>query len=183
MKKLTPRSALVFALFAIWSMTVAVAQPLITKDGKSFQVTSDGQLGVTNELRISSRVQVAGGQLRQTEWWISKAVIDRQPHWDGLNAEPPFSVHKACSIALPAIKQRFPAVHDWLVETVYVRNLIDVTKRDGGTSSYPNIWVYEVTFMPTDKDKREKFQDDVDVGSLTQVVLFDGTLVTPRAKK
>jgi hypothetical protein len=183
MNKPNSRPVFAYALFAIWAATLAVADPVITKDGESFPVSSDGQLGVANEFRISSRAQVAGGRLRQTEWWISKAVIERQPHWDALTAEPPLSVHQACSIALPAIKERFPAVHDWLVDTVYVRNLIYATKPDGSLASYPNTWAYEITFIPADKKARENFQNAVDVGSLTEVVLFDRTLVQPRTKQ
>lgn len=183
MNVFTRRSMLTMTLLAIIYKTPAAAQGVITKDGKSFEIISNGQLGDTNEVRIASRAQVAGGQLHQTEWWISKEIIERQPRWDGLSTEPPFTVQKACALALPDIKKRFPSVLDWVVETVFIRNLLDVTKRDGNRESHPNIWAYEITFMPADKDTRDKFEDDVDIGSLTQVVLFDGTLVTPKIKK
>jgi len=158
--------------------------PVIQKDGRTYQLSDSlqVQVGTSNEVRVSSLAQVAGRQLRQTEWWVSREVIKRQPHWDGFSTEPPFSVQKACALALADIRQRFPSVHDWLVETVYLRNLFH-----GGTTgsmySYPDIWVYEVTFLPADKDTRKKFEDDVGVQALTQVILLDGTLVSPREVK
>jgi len=75
-----------------------------------------------------------------------------------------------------------PSVHDWVVETVYLRNLLHGGTA-GGMYSYPNIWVYEVTFLPADKETRKKFEEDVGFQALTRVVLLDGTLVPPREVK
>ena len=150
----TPRPILAITLFTVSCAAFAVAQGVITTGGKSFKLPSGAQLGTTNEVHISSRAQVSGGLLHQTEWWVSKEVIERQPHWDGFATEPPLSVPKACALALPDIKQRFPSVHDWLVMTVYIRNQAGVYK---STESHPNIWAYEITFLPADQAMRDKF--------------------------
>jgi hypothetical protein len=87
--------------------------PVIQKDGQAFQLSHDDpnvQVGGSNEVRLSSRAQVAGKQLRETEWWIAREVVERQPRWDGLTTEPPLSVPKASALALPDVRRRFPEI-------------------------------------------------------------------------
>src|SRR5437870_1885332 len=110
MNTLTPRLILAFSLLAVSCVIFAPAQGVLTKDGKSFKISSDGKLGASNEVRLSSRAQIAGGKLRQTEWWIGRDVIERQSPWDALTTEPPMSIHKAIALALPNVAARFPEV-------------------------------------------------------------------------
>jgi len=155
--------------------------PVIEKDGQRFRLSEDNpnvQVGATNEVRLSSRAQIAGQQLRETEWWVAREVVERQPRWDGLT-EPPLTTQKACALALPEVKRRFPEVQEWLVHTIYARNLL-LGGKTGSMYSYPNTWVYEIEFSPKDAKLREKLEDRASVHGLTQVVLLDGTVVPPR---
>ncbi len=153
--------------------------PVIQKDGETFQVNSNVHVGGSNEVRLSSRAQVAARQLRQTEWWTAREIVERQPRWDGLTAEPPLTAQRAAALALPEVERRFPEVQGWLVHTVYLRNLL-LGGKTGTMYSYPNTWVYEIVFTPKDETQREKLQDSASVHRLTQVVLLDGTVVSPR---
>jgi len=158
--------------------------PVIQKGGQAYGIsgTSQVQFSASNEVRISSRAQVAGRQLQQTEWWVDRAVIERQPRWEASTEEPPLSVQKATALALPRVSARFPEVKEWLVHTIYMRNLL-LGGKTGSTYSYPNIWVYEIEFSPKDEKMRKKLQDSVGVHGLTQIVLLDGTVVSPRDVK
>lgn len=182
MNALAPRLFFAFTLVAVSYVTSAPAQGVLSKDGKSFKVSSDAKTGASNEVCISSRAQIADGQLRQSEWWVARDVIERQPRWDLLTAEPPFSTHKATALALPKVSALFPEVKEWVIVAFYTRNL-----QTGGTKgnmySYPNVWVYEIEFRPKDEKLREKLLDSARVHGLTQVILLDGTIVSPRSVK
>lgn len=154
--------------------------PAIQQDGQTFQLGSNAQVGRSNEVQLSSRAQAAARQLRQTEWWVEREAVERQPHWDGLTTDPPLTVQKATARALLEVRRRFPEVQEWLVHTVFLRNLLLVEGKTGSMYSYPNTWVYEIEFTPKDEAQREKLQDSADVHGLTQVVLLDGTIVPPR---
>ena len=156
--------------------------PVIQQGGQTFQLDPNVQVGGSNEVRLSSRAQVAARQLRQTEWWVAREIAERQPHWDGLTTEPPLTAQKAAALALPEVRRRFPEVQEWLVHTVYLRNLL-LGGKTGSMYSYPNTWVYEIEFAPKDETQREKVQDSAGVHGLTQVVLLDGTIVLPRTVK
>jgi hypothetical protein len=157
--------------------------PVIKKNGQTFQVSlNNSPPSNSNHVRVASRAQVAGGQLRQTEWWIDRQVLEKQPRWNSLTDELPFSAQRACGLALPDVERRFPEVQEWRVQTVYLRNL-----SSGGTTgnmySYPNVWIYEITFAPANEMNKKKLEDDVGVAALTQVVLLDGTIVAPTTIK
>lgn len=151
--------------------------PVIEKNGETFEVSRSSPSPNGNQVRVASRTQVAGGTLHQTEWWIDRAILEKQPKWNGLTDELPLSAQKACASALPDIKARFPAVEEWRVQTVYLRNLA-FGGTSGNTYSYPDVWIYEITFEPANETGR-KLEDDVGVGALTQVVLMDGAIVPP----
>ena len=46
--------------------------------------------------------------------------------------------------------------------------------------SYPNVWVYEIEFSPKEEKMREELEDSAGVHGLTQIVLLDGTVISPR---
>jgi hypothetical protein len=79
------------------------------------------------------------------------------------------------------IKERFPKIPAWSIENVSVRNLVRGGS-DNNYSSFPNVWMYEITFAPSDEQLRRKLRGTSDEQEFTQVVLFDGTVVTPTIK-
>ena len=154
---------------------------VVQQGGQTFQVSFKSSTD-TNDVRIASRTDTAGGRLRGTEWRVPRLVLVKQPRWDGFSSEPPLSAQKACAIAFPEVRQRFPEISDWAVHSVYLRNLL-VTDTPAHLFSFPDVWVYEVTFKPKDLVAKERFEREVGDQPVTQVVLLDGTIVQPRDVK
>jgi len=134
--------------------------------------------GSTNpsEVRIGS-VSKGGQWPSFVEWYVTTNVLAGQPRWDGFSKDAPLSPRRACEIALPSVRKEVPQVRVWLVDNIYTRNLF----HGGGAImySYPNVWCYQITFIPSDPDERAKSSNDGLEFAMTQIVLMDGTLVTP----
>ena len=137
--------------------------------------------GQSKTVLLAARAGYSGRRFTRTDWYVARSQLDRQPRWDGMSTNAPLSVEKACTIAVADVKKRFPAVGNWLVETVALRNLVIGGEGDN-TYSYPGVWCYEVTFVPADAATRKKFDTEVGDQPLTRVVLLDGTLVPSRAQ-
>lgn len=135
-----------------------------------------------NEVRVANRSSFVRGQIRQYDWCVARVVMEKQPRWDGLTTEPPLSARKAAALALPNVQRRFPEVKEWLIRNITLRNQQD-GDNSGQGNSYLNVWVYEVTFMPKDKKAGEKIGFEAGFVVLTEVVLLDGTVVSPRIVK
>jgi hypothetical protein len=136
----------------------------------------------TNDVRIASRASNVGGRISGAEWRVERAVLDRQPRWDGFSSDPPLSVQRACALAFPDVQRRFPELRDWAVHSVHLRNLL-VADHPPELFSFPNVWAYEVTFKPKDLTAKERLERDYGDHLLTQVVLLDGTVVPSRELK
>jgi hypothetical protein len=132
----------------------------------------------SDEVRVASVIGSAGSQNSFVEWYVSTNILSAQPRWDGLSSEVPLSIGKACGLALPYVQKQVPEVQKWSIETVFAENLY----RGGETGhmySYPDIWYYEITFMPTDPLEKTKIENQSFGYALTQIVLLDGTVVKP----
>lgn len=130
----------------------------------------------TDEVRVGSVIGSEGSWSSHVEWYVSTNVLARQPRWDGLSTEAPLSVAKACALAQPHVRELVPALESWAVESVYLRNLY----RGGGKErmySYPDVWCYQITFMPRDPEVRARVERQATGYAMTQIVLLDGTVV------
>jgi hypothetical protein len=120
----------------------------------------------------------AGSSESFVEWYVSTNALLKQPLWDGFSTEIPLSAKKACDLALPRVRDQVPQVRAWGVEHIFLRNLFS-----GGASghmySYPNVWCYQITFMPSDPVERESIKKQPTGYAMTQIVLLDGTVVPP----
>jgi hypothetical protein len=142
--------------------------------GQAF-VVSPG-LPRTGEVRVGAVIK-GGVRLVSVEWYVSTNVLASQPKWDGLSQELPMSARRACEIALPHVREKFPQVQSWVVDRVNLRNLFD--GEGVGTYSFPNVWCYQIAFSPSDPDQKAKIEKDGLGYAMTQTVLLDGTVVTP----
>ena len=129
-----------------------------------------------DEVVIYSVVASPGGHFTVVEWRVSRDTLEKQPRWDGFSSEAPLSAAKACTLALPRVKQRFPEVKEWSIASVNLANLL----RMPGYNSYPDIWCYRIHFTPKGKDSeaRHSFTEKDELFSCNQVVLLDGTVVS-----
>lgn len=108
------------------------------------------------------------------EYYVSTNALTSQPHWDGLSTEAPLSPHAACALALAHARKLVPEVQQWSIETV--------TLRKPDSQSYPDVWCYDITFEPQDQKLKSQLLDS-GCTSFYQLVLLDGTVVSPRAAK
>ena len=177
-----PCSALIFALLVCCTSCdrgdTPSRQGVLVQNGQAYEI-SIKSVSDTNMVRIASRVDSAGSKLSGTEWIVARSNLLNQPRWDGISSEPPLSAQKACGLALPDVRKRFPEVSNWAVDSIYLRNLL-VTDIPEERSSFRNVWVYEVQFAPKDLATKQKFDREVGVQPVTQVVLLDGTIVQPQ---
>ena len=100
-----------------------------------------------NLVVLAVRYGYSGPRFMKTQWRVGRAVLEKQPRWDGISDKIPLSTEKACAIALADVSKRFPQVGEWFVETVTLRNLI-IGGEGKNTYSYPNVWCYEITYVP-----------------------------------
>jgi hypothetical protein len=130
-----------------------------------------------DEIRLNSYSHQVGSNTSCMEWYVSTNTLAKQPRWDGFSGEAPLSARAACVLALSAIRTQFPKVGPWSVESVQLRK--PHPDRD---NPYPDVWCYEVTLCPRDPEARERFDNDAATCPM-QIVLLDGTVLTPRATK
>jgi hypothetical protein len=130
-----------------------------------------------DELRVASYSHGVGSVSSCTEWYVSTNDLAKQPRWDGFSKEIPLSIGKACALALAHISAQFPEIKSWSVESVSLRN-----PHPDRVKSYPDIWCYEIIFMPRDPELRKRFEDNATTCPM-QLVLLDGTIVAPRSAK
>src|SRR5258706_13702532 len=50
----------------------------------------------SGEVRVAIRAEILGKDFIKTEWRTSREVLERQARWDGLSAEAPLRVERAC---------------------------------------------------------------------------------------
>jgi hypothetical protein len=109
------------------------------------------------------------------EWFITTNALAKQPRWDGFSSEPPVSARRACSLALPHVRDQFPEIKSWSVEEVVLRH----PNAEKGDPS-PNLWYYTITFKP--RESETKIQSHTN-SCLMQLVLLDGQVLPPRFAK
>src|SRR5947199_3383628 len=63
-----------------------------------------------DEILVGCYSYEAKDRSSRVEWYVSTNALAKQPRWDGLSAECPLSLRKACALALEHIRQRFPTV-------------------------------------------------------------------------
>ena len=132
----------------------------------------------SQHVRIASVIGPSGSGSAFVEWYISTNVLAMQPRWNGLTSATPLSPERACGLALTRIHDQFPQVSEWSVESILLLNLYK-GGGEGRVFSYPDIWQYQITFMPTDPKVRSQLQRQPTGYAMTQVVLLDGTVVAP----
>jgi hypothetical protein len=123
-----------------------------------------------DEIKLTSYGYQAGPQSSFVEWYVSTNALARQPRWDGLSAEAPLSVRKACVLALPSVREHFPEVRSWSVKSL---TLCHPYPGD----AYPDVWYYEITFTPRDPESRSRIERQASFCATQQIVLLDGTVV------
>lgn len=133
---------------------------------------------LSDDVTIAYLYNLSGAHRIKKEWHVSPSVLEKQPKWDGTSGEPPLAVGAACSAAFQKVRDRYPDIKDWIVESIRMRNLRR-GKEAGKSYSYPNVWYFQITFSPKDERIREKLEGQGLDHECTQVVLMDGTLVTP----
>ena len=104
----------------------------------------------------------------RVEWYVSTNALAKQPRWDGLSVEVPLSARKACTLALASVRKRLPQVQVWSVESVLLHKPY---------SGERDVWCYQITFTPGGLDARARKEYQAGYYAVTQIVLFDGTVV------
>ena len=132
----------------------------------------------SNDFTIAYLYNLSGTHKIKKEWHTPSTILEKQPIWDGMTGNPPLAVGSACSAAFQKVWDRFPDIKNWQVETIRIRNLCKGGET-GKSYSYPNVWYYQITLVPEEERLREKLEREGLDHECTQVVLMDGTIVTP----
>jgi hypothetical protein len=125
-----------------------------------------------DEIKIWGCSYELGHQASSVEWYVSTNALAKQPRWDALSSEVPLSARKACSLALPHVRERLPHVQAWSVDSVLLRKPFL-----GESEVYPDVWWYEITFKPRGPKDRAQREYQAGYCAATQIVLLDGTVV------
>ena len=104
-----------------------------------------------------------------TEFWASDAVLLKTPEWRPADGDPPLSVARAVAIATAPARAQHPKFDD-----VEVRDVHLMTASCGRGVSR---WFYSIDFSPV-IDGQRMFG-----GNVEAVVLMNGEVVEPRARK
>ena len=125
-----------------------------------------------DEVRVQNYHWGYGTNVSIMEYYVSTNALTSQPRWDGLSIEAPLSPRAACALALAHVRKLVPEVQKWSIESVNLRQ--------PDSESYPDVWCYDITLEPKDRELKKKLLDR-GCTSFYQMVLFDGTVVLPRA--
>jgi len=108
----------------------------------------------------------------EVAWYVSTNLLARQPRWDGLSTEAPIGVREACTLALSHVREQIRDVESWSVESVNLRH-------PDPDKSFSDVWCYEIAFTPRDPELWARVERQPGGFAMTQIVLFDGTVVPP----
>jgi hypothetical protein len=137
-----------------------------------------------DEIQITSYDYAASNETARVEWYVSTNLLAKQPRWDGLSAEAPLSIRKACVLALQPVHERFPEVQSWVVKSVSLSNPYpDDPDHPAEEKADQNIWYYQIVLTPHDLQVRARLEQRASAVSEMQIVLLDGTVVPPRLLK
>jgi hypothetical protein len=125
-----------------------------------------------DEIKLWSCTYGSGPQAQSVEWYFSTNALAKQVRWDGFSAEVPMSARRACALALPRVRERLPGVRSWSVESVLLRK-----PYLGELDLFPEVWYYQITFIPRASEDRGRKDYQADYYAATQIVLLDGTVV------
>ena len=121
----------------------------------------------------------SGSKFLKGEWCTTPEAVSKQPQWDGLSGPVPLAPNAASSIALLKIKERFSSVKEWYVSAIRLSQLVEPVDEQRARR-YPGVWFYEVRLVPKDEAVRNSLSKEVGELPLTQIILLDGSVVTPR---
>ena len=110
-----------------------------------------------------------------TEWYAPIELLEKQPRWDGFSEEIPLAPQRACMLGLAQVSKLFPIVSKWKVEFIALQNL--KAKLVDNISRSQDIWHYEITFVPENREQRRNLEQAVGDQPLTQIILLDGTVL------
>ena len=94
----------------------------------------------------------------------------------------PLSAREANAIAQREVAKAFPLVKKWSIQVIRLHNLKQVPGSTNGFSN-PKIWYYQITVEPELRSDLESIEKEEGNHRLTQVILLDGTIVTPEVIK
>jgi hypothetical protein len=104
-------------------------------------------------------------------WAVATEKFEAQPQWSPSAGSPPLSIAKAVEIADAWIKKQNPDVKRFAIAS------IALARADGWGASAAERWYYRIEFHPIVGGRR------LYGGQFVAVVLFDGSVVEPRAEK
>lgn len=99
-------------------------------------------------------------------WAVAKPTWDAQPRWSPV-AAPPLPMGKALELGEAWLRKRHPEVRQFAVASITLK------PREAGEGER---WFYRLEFQPVVGGQR------LWGGQFVAVVLFDGTIVEPRAE-
>lgn len=105
------------------------------------------------------------------QWEVPRQKFVAQPRWTPSSGAPPLAIGKAVEIAESWIKKKNPELKTFSVSTIAiaVSHTWDAQPQDR--------WYYKIDFQPVVSGQR------LYGGQFVGVVLFDGSIVEPRAEK
>jgi hypothetical protein len=125
-----------------------------------------------DEIMVGSYSYEAKDRSSRVEWYVSTNALAKQPRWDGLSAECPLSLRKASALALEHVRERFPTVQWWSLQSAQLRN-----PYPDGDRVHPGIWCYEIILTPRDPKDRSRVEDQASSFAGMEIILLDGTVV------
>lgn len=125
-----------------------------------------------DEILVGNYTYEAKDRSTRVEWYVSTNILAKQPRWDGLSAECPLSLRKACSLALDHVRERWPTVQSWSLQSAQLRN-----PYPDGERVHPGIWCYEIILTPRDSKDRARVEDQASSFAGMEIILLDGTVV------
>ncbi len=171
MKGLVYRVALVMVILTAGATSRAQSTNVYSVNG----VSADTFLPAPhrpNEIVLWSCTYGTGPHAARVEWYVSTNALAKQPRWDGLSTEVPLSARKACTLAMPFVRQRLPHLQSLSVDSVLLRKPY-LGERD----KFPGVWYYEINFKPSAPEDRARAEFKDGYYATTQIVLLDGTVV------
>lgn len=128
-----------------------------------------------DEVSLSSYTSYDGSNSWGAAWFVTTNTLAKQPRWDGISSEAPLSSHKACALAVRHVRDQFPEIKSWSVESIELRHpYLDQIHPS------PDVWIYAITFKP--RAPAVLIESSTNC-CLSQFVLLDGTVVPPRFTK
>ena len=126
-------------------------------------------------------IEAAGTQMVEWEWVVARSTLNKQPRWHVASGEPPLGLHKAIALVMKDIKSSRPNISGWRLEPITLKSLRNSQAKE--ELWLDQVWCYHIQLVPENADEYDLFEKRGELGTLSRIVLMDGTILAPTMKK